>query len=329
MVSKKWLLIPFITLVVGIFIGGLLHSKLFPPIFFKENRNSFNYKFINPLLECSSENISQDKNLTTIRKSVESFISQQKKDQKITFASIYYRDLNNGPWFGINEKEYFSPASLVKAPLLIAYYKEAEANPSILDKKITNTLAFDPEDQDIQPSQHLELNQEYTVDDLLNRMIIYSDNIAYNILLENIDNQKLFNIYQDFDIDISKYQNDPHGNIITVKDYSSIFRILFNASYLDKKYSEKALSLLSQSEYQDALVKYIPQNITVAHKFGERYFVDTGEKQLHDCGIVYYPKKPYLICIMTRGQNFDNLSNFIAQTSQLIYKQLPLQNQSF
>jgi len=323
MVSKKWPLISLLTLIIGIFIGGFIHFKLFPSLSFKESRNSFNYKFINPLLECSSETISQDKNLTTIRKSIENFISQQKKDQKITFASIYYRDLNNGPWFGINEKEYFSPASLIKAPLLIAYYKDAEIDPSILDKKIVNTLTFNPDDQDIQPSQHLEPNQEYTVDDLLNRMIIYSDNLAYNLLLNNIDNKKLFDIYQDFDIDISKYKDDPSGNILTVKDYSSIFRILFNASYLDKKYSEKALSLLSQSEYQDALIKYIPKNITVAHKFGERYFVEIGEKQLHDCGIVYYPQKPYLICIMTRGQNFDDLSNFIAQTSQLVYKQLP------
>lgn len=329
MVSNKWPLISFLTLIIGIGIGAFIYWKVYPEISYKETRNAFNYKFINPLLECGTESISQDKNLTTIRKSIENFISQQKKDKKITFASIYYRDLNNGPWFGINEKEFFSPASLIKVPLLITYYKEAETDPSILDKKIINTLTFNSDDQDIQPSQHLELNQEYTVDDLLNRMIIYSDNLAYNLLLDNIDNKKLLNTYQDFDIDISKYKDDPSGNIITVKDYSSIFRILFNASYLDKKYSEKALNLLSQSEYQDALVKYIPKNVSVAHKFGERYFTETGEKQLHDCGIVYYPKKPYLICIMTRGQNFNDLSNFIAQTSQLIYKQLPRQNQSF
>jgi len=27
--------------------------------------------------------------------------------------------------------------------------------------------------------------------------------------------------------------------------------------------------------------------------------------QLHDCGIVYYPETPYLLCVMTKGWNFE------------------------
>jgi beta-lactamase class A len=85
--------------------------------------------------------------------------------------------------------------------------------------------------------------------------------------------------------------------------------------------SEKALKLLSQIKYTDALVKGInnPQ-IIVSHKFGERTFNDTGEKQLHDCGIVYIPQKPYLVCIMTRGDDFTKLSSSIAQISKTIYQ---------
>ncbi len=33
---------------------------------------------------------------------------------RASHISVYFRDLNNGPWFGINEKEEFSPASLLK-----------------------------------------------------------------------------------------------------------------------------------------------------------------------------------------------------------------------
>ncbi|MBP6989161.1 serine hydrolase [Candidatus Shapirobacteria bacterium] len=83
----------------------------------------------------------------------------------------------------------------------------------------------------------------------------------------------------------------------------------------------KNFSLLSQVEYQNALVRGVnnPQ-IIISHKFGERTFEATSERQLHDCGIVYYPEKPYLVCIMTRGQDFSKLSSAIAKLSQVIYE---------
>ncbi|MFA5532631.1 MAG: serine hydrolase, partial [Candidatus Shapirobacteria bacterium] len=158
--------------------------------------------------------------------------------------------------------------------------------------------------------------QEHTVEDLLKRMIIYSDNDSYNNLFKNIDNNEILQVYKDLNIDISKILENSNGNIINVKDYASFFRILFNASYLNQDMSEKALSLLSQVEYQKALVAGVPKNIKVAHKFGEREFLATGEVQLHDCGIVYLPKKPYLLCIMTRSSNLDKAVPSIKKISQ-------------
>jgi len=84
---------------------------------------------------------------------------------------------------------------------------------------------------------------------------------------------------------------------------------------------EKALDLLSQVEFKQGLNKNIPQNIEVAHKFGERQLQDKSV-QLHDCGIVYYPNHPYLLCIMTRGTNYNSLSNVIGQISGSIYSDI-------
>lgn len=49
---------------------------------------------------------------------------------------VYVRNLNNGPWFGINENEKYSPASLMKVPILMTFLKWIELDPSILMKKI-------------------------------------------------------------------------------------------------------------------------------------------------------------------------------------------------
>ncbi len=285
----------------------------------KEIRKSYNYQFINPLLECDVPSISQDKNLSSLRKSISFIIDQETNNNKISFASVYYRDLNNGPWFGINEKEYFSPASLIKVPVMIAYLKESEKDSTILTKLITNTQAFDYSQQNITPTQTLEQDKEYTIEDLINRMIIYSDNAAYELLLDNIDNMKIYEIYKDLDVDISKAQQDPNGNIITVKDYASFYRILFNSSYLEKETSEKALSILAKTQYYKGLVAGVPANINIAHKFGERQFLPSQEKQLHDCGIIYLPGKPYLLCVMSRANDFNRAASFIKEVSQAVY----------
>lgn len=310
------------------FILGITLGLLFPHPYsnqsLKETRNKQNFKYINPLLECDSEAISKDKILNKLRDNINFIINQQKSIKNISFASIYYRDLNNGPWFGINEKEYFSPASLIKVPLMIAYYKEAETNPEILKKEIINTKDYDPSEQNFAPTNFLQKDQNYTVDQLINQMIIHSDNIAYQLLLDNIDNNIVFKVYNDLGVDISRAQNDPTGNILTVKDYGSFFRILYNSSYLNNQMSEKALSLLTKTTFNKGLVAGIPQNVTISHKFGERRYLKTGEHQLHDCGIVYNDKKPYMICIMTRGNNFEKLENTIKEISKTIYNNISL-----
>lgn len=230
--------------------------------------------------------------------------------------------MNNGPWVGINEDEKFSPASLIKVPLMITYFKAAESNPSLLKQTIIATPSA-TEKQSITPQISLTPNQSYTIEELIERMIIYSDNQAYDILGKYIDNQLLIKTFSDLGVDISQGFTNPSGNILSVKSYATFFRVLFNASYLNKDMSEKALFLLSQVKYQDGIVLGInnPQ-IAVSHKFGERNYEDTGEKQLHDCGIVYFPQKPYLICVMTRGRDFSKLSSSISQISNLIYKSI-------
>lgn len=308
---------------LGLILGIILPVDVLTPkitLYSQEQRlpNS-SYKFINPLLECDANSFSTDTELDHLKTQLQNYIQQQTDGQKITFASVYYRDLNNGPWFGINASELFSPSSLIKVPLMIAYLKEAQDNPTILDQVLTNNQKFEPNSVNIVPEVTLIPNQKYTVRELISRMIIYSDNLAYNLLNENMDAQKIIKVYNDFGIDISKGYTDPNGNIISVKSYASFFRILFNSSYLNQDMSEYALNLLSQTKFTQGLVAGLPTQTTVAHKFGERQYLDTGQKQLHDCGIVYLPENPYLICVMTRGQNFFTLEETIKNISSMVY----------
>lgn len=311
------IIVALLFFIIGIVLGKSLYSDK-PKNDQQEIHKSFNYKFISPLLECNSNALNN--NFSSIKNQVKDIINQQINFKNISFASIYFRDLNNGPWFGINEKEYFTPASLVKVPVLITYYKMAEQNPEILKQTIINQEGADGVFiQNIKPSETMVSNQSYTIEELINRMIIYSDNDAYNDLIKNIDGKEILQTYKDLDVDISQMFTNPNGNILTVKDYASFFRILYNGSYLNKDMSEKALGLLSQTEYKQGLVAGVPNKIQVAHKFGERIYNDTKEVQLHDCGIVYLPKKPYLLCVMTRGQDLNKASQTIKTISQKVF----------
>ncbi len=319
--SKKLLLIAFfLVFAVGVGIGLLTSFGLRKSNSTNSDRIHLNpsYSYINPLLECDStvENFGLFQNLEG---KLENYIDSEVHKGHISAASVYLRDLNNGPWVGINEKEEFSPASLIKVPLLIAYLKQAETDPQLLEAPLTINNIDAYKDQNMIPTKLLELGQQYKTIDLLKQMIVYSDNVAYDTLITLVNVSDLNATYQDFGVDISKGLKDPGGNILSVKDYASFFRILFNASYLSDENSELALEILTQSMYKDGLRAGVPPPVAVAHKFGERRYLLTSETQLHDCGIVYLPENPYLLCVMTKGTDFNLLTPVIAEISRIVY----------
>jgi beta-lactamase class A len=270
------------------------------------------YKYISPLLECADFH---DINNKILEEKINILIEKNKKNKNITYASVYWRDLNNGPWVGINEKENFAPASLLKVPLMIAYLKMSEKTPQILEEKIMIPKEADSLAQNIIPLRTVESGKEYTINDLIEYMIIYSDNRSANTLIDHIDTANLNQSYND--LQINTPLENSSDNFMNVRDYASFFRILYNASYLDRNMSEKALEILNRSQFQQGLSAGLPPKVAIAHKFGERILADN--RQLHDCGIVYRENNPYLLCVMTRGQDFTKMSQTIKEISALVY----------
>ena len=246
------------------------------------------------------------------------------KEKKATAISYYFRDLNNGPWIGIDEDEPHSPASLIKIPLAMAYYKQAELTPEILKQEILNVSEENTDEQNIKPESKLQANTSYTVEQLIQYMLVHSSNEAFKLLNKYLyahDSSKLSNIYVDLGIKLSPdTPQNPNGNIISVREYASFFRILYNSSYLSKMHSEHMLQYLSTTTFDEGIVGGVPAGTTVSHKYGERYFEASKEHQLHDCGIIYAAHKPYLLCIMTRGNDLEELSSIIRDISASTYR---------
>ncbi|MBI5639833.1 MAG: serine hydrolase [Nitrospirae bacterium] len=321
-----------IILVTGISLGFFLKGSLVA----KENTATRHFevreqgfKFINPLLECSSTpDASENERLRPFKNRIESLREDLLKGGWVSDIAVYFRDLNNGPWFSIQDVDCFSPSSLLKVPTMMAILKEAESNPNILSKKIKFAL-IDGTDlnayQMVRPSSSLVPGEFYTVEELLHRMIVYSDNNATAILQGSINSGVLDRTYRELGIRNPYVRKDEY--VMSVELCATFFRILFNASYLNKEMSEKALQYLGAAEYNNGLVAGVPSGTAVAHKFGERTVgPDNDVMQLHDCGIVYYPNHPYLLCVMTSGKSFEFLDDAIRQISMVVYGEVENQH---
>lgn len=280
--------------------------------------NNSGYNFIDPLLAYIIPSSDQQTAMVSLKNKITDSISKDKENNNLSDASVFFYDLNRGRWVGVNETEKYNPASMLKVVIMVAYLKESEETQNILNGYLTYTKDIDDAVNQVSfntPSD-LKIGESYKISDLINKMIIDSDNGAETLLLTNINQDNLNSIYNALNI-----ENPDETNNFTIspRSYSLFFRILYSATYLDNADSEKALDLLSQTTFTDGLVAGVPKNIIVAHKFGE-HVNSPQEIELHDCGIVYYPKNPYLLCVMTKGPSLNSLEGAIKNISSIVYQ---------
>ena len=284
--------------------------------------HSGRYHFTNPLLDCdiAAETLG-DANLRPFKRKLKEIISQRIAAGDTAHVSVFVRHLESGSSFGINSKELFSPASLLKVPLMMAWLKRAEGDPGVLSHKLRYDGSQDlTASQAIKPRETLRPGESYTVDDLLYRMLAYSDNNAWWLLITNIDTREMDAIVTDLDVDFDVAKSA--GDSISVRSFSSFFRVLYNATYLSREMSEKALQYLSHEDFHDGVIAGVPKGVPVASKFGERTLDNGGGKELHEFGIVYHPKGPYLVGIMTKGNDFARLVTVLRDISAEVYAEM-------
>lgn len=311
--------------VISIFILGLLFGTIFEKVYFNKvsdpvERHELGYKYISPLLDCDIyKEISSDA-LEPFRDKIVNYLDENNLQDS---TAIYFQDLQSGYWLGLKERDDFILASLAKVPLLIAYYRITENDPDLAKTIIAYHDEFDGDQNIDDASEVLVPGNEYLVEDLANRMIKYSDNESQKVVQRFVEENNPGLLEQVYALLGMK-----KGEEATLKSYSSAFRILYNASYLSNDYSEKALALLSKSDFKRGLVSGVPEDVMVSHKFG--YFKSDFSTaiQFTHCGIVYVPKRPYLLCVNTRSEDARMLENRIDQVqeiSKMVYEEVTAQ----
>lgn len=258
----------------------------------------------------------------SLKQALGDYLDKKKRDGVLADSGMYFRDLEDGPHFGVNEYASFAAASLFKLPVVIQYLYLAEQDAGILQERLVVPAGMDFYYDIHVPPQRVVAGQSYTVDELLFRTMAYSDNVAFLMLRQRlIDRHGSDFLLQESYRQLGLVPELSDGNaVITVMRYSSLFKLIYSAAFLDSRMSEKLVKMMLSTTYDEGLVKGVPAGVGVAHKFG---IWGRGDAvQLHDCGIVYYPGNPYALCVMTRGHSRDELAAIIAEVSRMVYAEV-------
>lgn len=285
--------------------------------------SSTGYTFTDPLIGLSSTNTVNSSQYAQLQNAIQDYISSQEQTDLFS-ASVKFSDIEASQGFTINPTEQYDPASLTKVPLAMAYYSLAQNDPSVLSQQIaySGNPNLDTSEQIQSPTQ-LVPGQTYTVEEMIEHMIKYSDNNAEQLLADHLATTGQLDVLSTLFNNLGIVSDPDNPDDITVQSYSLFLRVLFNSTYLDRDYSEKLLQLLSETDFSSGIDAGVPNNIVVSEKFGDARIPNAQGQQvgaeLQNCGIVYYPEHPYLLCIMTKGNSIPNLETAIAQISKMIY----------
>lgn len=290
------------------------------------------YKYISPLLVCNTGFNFQGLISSQFEKSLNDYYQKALNDETIFVSSVYYRDLQSGEEIEINPEEKYYPASLRKVPLLIALFKIVENNLDYLDKTRVRLSGLDQNlQQEIIPADVALPGKEYTLHQLAEKMIINSDNNSASALTSLVGVETVVVLFEKLKVPFVVFNSDylavDNRDFITAHDYSIFLRVLYNATYLNTSASEKVIELMVKSKYENGLRAGVPSHVEVAHKFGLLSEKDdsglVGVRQLHDCGIVYHPKRPYLLCVMTKSRApIEKIEIYLKGISELVYQEV-------
>lgn len=255
----------------------------------------------------------------------ESLVEIQKKYNFKTY--IYFNYLNNGSWVGLNERDNFTAASLVKVPLAMSVLKSVEQGQLSLSQEYTlEELDLDSNFGNLYKKG---AGVSFTIGELIEIMLKESDNTARGALFKVLERigiiDPLYDVYVSLGWDYVSEIN-PGANNETMIDFnlyneinlkllSNMFLALYNSSYLNLGNSQLILEYLANTPFDDKIIAGIPDDVPVSHKIG----IASNSGTFSDCGIIYAPDRNYLLCLGSNGGNEKLASDFMAEVSEAVY----------
>jgi beta-lactamase class A len=224
--------------------------------------------------------------------------------------------------FHIDGDRSYSAASLIKIPILLEAFRQAQEG----DISLSDMITIPKEGRVggagvlVSLSDHLTL----TVEDLVTLMIVVSDNTASNLLIERLGSnaiQKLCNTLKLKHTRLLRKLMDFEALEKGLDNYTSALDIISCLKVLDigTEYSQtnrkKMLHILQQQQFDTKLPSRMDrEKVYIGNKTGELPGVE------HDCAIIKFREKTAYIAVLIDelGEN-ESGKDTIAQIGKLIY----------
>lgn len=220
---------------------------------------------------------------------------------------VWFEDLETGGFFEINGREKMTAASLIKLPVMLALYREAEAGRINLDEVYQlkaedkvgggGSLYSRPEGYQITFRQMAEL------------MGKQSDNTAFNIVVKRLGKEKIQNLIDSLGMRGTSFEE----NLTTPEDMALFFRKLYKENLIYEKDREEILGFLTQTIWEDRIPAGVPAGVRVSHKIG------TEAGVISDAGIVF-GRRPFILVIMSEGVNKIEAKKALPEITRQIYE---------
>jgi beta-lactamase class A len=233
---------------------------------------------------------------------------------------VFVMDLDNGNFFSFNGATTFSAASMIKVPILVAFFQDVDAGKVRLDEMLTmqqTDLAEGSGDM-----QYDAVGTQYTALETATNMIITSDNTATNMIIRRLGGIEVLNRrFQQWGLQqtlLRKPLPDLEGtNTTSPKELVSLLALINNGKLLSMKSRDRTFDIMRRTLTDTLLPSVISSGSSVAHKTG-----DIGSL-VGDTGIVDLPSgRRYAIAAMVkRPHNDPRAQELIRQMAAVVYEQ--------
>lgn len=236
-------------------------------------------------------------------------------------VSVAVRDIRNAFDFSFHEDARLWSASTIKIPVLV------EAVKQLSEGKVSLDTEFALDDNDRTPGsgvlRFMHGGMKLTYNDLMVLMIITSDNLATNMLIDFLTPAGITATMRGFGYTATEVQRriyDYAGmekglyNWIAAGEIADLCKRIHTKTAVGGQWDELALKILGWQMDKERLRLLLPEEARVANKPGEI------EEAMHDGGLIWTDDFCYSICVATSGwQCRSDAFMTIARISRLIY----------
>lgn len=238
-------------------------------------------------------------------------MNQRHLDKKIPLG-VYFEYLPSGASIGVNDQLQVEIGSLSKVPAVMAFYKQMEQGAINHDALLT--IQKENLDSYFGDLYKRGAGTQLSVKEAIDYTLKKSDNTAASLLVGSLPDKALEAVFNE--LDLPKTRTGPYP-VMSPKSYASVFRSLYLSAYLSEQSSEEILETLTSTDFHDKLPAGVSGTVKVAHKIGV-FKVEGAEDIFGDCGIVYEPKRPYILCVMVAADENTARDEIIAY-SKMVY----------